>query len=191
MGDDGLAVELRQDGPIPLHVAFGCRPGELIALVGPSGAGKTTVLRAIAGLYRPRKSQVWCAGETWVDTTKGVFRQPYERRVGLVFQSYALFPHLTALGDVEAALAHLPRRQRKTRLVRSWRWFTLMSSETASPVHCREVSSRGLRSGEPLPATLKPFCSMSRSQLSIDLGVVSYEMNCRHSVPQSAYLLCF
>lgn len=108
----GLQVEMRQSASIPLDLAFECAPGELVALIGPSGAGKTTALRTIAGLYRPTHVRIACAGETWADTGTGIFLPPHERRVGLVFQSYALFPHLTACGNVEAALGHRPRAER-------------------------------------------------------------------------------
>lgn len=111
----GLEVLIRQDHPIPLDLAFACRPGELVALIGPSGAGKTTALRTIAGLYRPQEARVSCGGETWLDTVAGAFRGPHDRRVGMVFQAYALFPHLTALGNVEAALTHRPKRERDGR----------------------------------------------------------------------------
>ena len=100
----GLAVSLQQTGPIPLNVEFTCAPGELVALVGPSGAGKTTILRGIAGIYRPVVAQVRCGGEVWADSDAGIWRPPHLRRIGLVFQSYALFPHLTAVANVEAAL---------------------------------------------------------------------------------------
>lgn len=113
--DQALRVELRQAGPIALNLAFACAAGELVALVGPSGAGKTTTLRAIAGLYRARSARVVCAGETWVDTVAGVFQPPHERRIGLVFQSYALFPHLSASGNVEIALTDRPRAEREAR----------------------------------------------------------------------------
>jgi molybdate transport system ATP-binding protein len=72
-----------------------------VALVGPSGAGKSSVLQAIAGLVRPEAGRVARDGEIWVDTHRGIFRRPDERRVGLVFQEYALFPHLTVQGNVE------------------------------------------------------------------------------------------
>jgi molybdate transport system ATP-binding protein len=70
--------------------------GETLALVGPNGAGKSTCLAVVAGLLRPRTGRVVCAGEVWTDTASGVFVPPERRRVGLVFQDYALFPHLTA-----------------------------------------------------------------------------------------------
>ncbi|MFN3273973.1 MAG: molybdenum ABC transporter ATP-binding protein [Paracoccus sp. (in: a-proteobacteria)] len=107
-----LEVMMRADQPIPLDLAFRVGPGELLALVGPSGAGKTTVLRGIAGLWRPQAAQVRVAGATWLDTATGVALRPDQRRVGVVFQSYALFPHMTAAQNVAASLDHLPRAAR-------------------------------------------------------------------------------
>jgi molybdate transport system ATP-binding protein len=112
MPDPALAVELVQAAPVPLDARFECQAGELVALVGPSGSGKTTILRAIAGLIRPATGAVRCGGATWFDARTDV--PPQRRRVGLVFQHYALFPHLTAIGNVEVALGPtLPREIRR------------------------------------------------------------------------------
>ena len=73
---------------------------ETVALVGPSGAGKTTVLRAVAGLQRPEKGRIACDGDTWFDSEAGVDLPPDARSVGLVFQEYALFPHMTVRANV-------------------------------------------------------------------------------------------
>jgi molybdate transport system ATP-binding protein len=109
----GLSVRVMQDAPIPLAAGFACAPGEMLALVGPSGSGKSTILRTIAGLYRPQNGSVGVDGETWFDSKAGVWVPAHRRRAGLVFQSYALFPHLTALDNVTAALGHLSRRERR------------------------------------------------------------------------------
>jgi len=74
-----------------------------VALVGPSGAGKTSVLRAIAGLVRPPRGRIALGADVWLDTARRLFRKPDERRVGLVFQEYALFPHLTVRQNVAYA----------------------------------------------------------------------------------------
>jgi len=73
---------------------------ETVALVGPSGAGKSTVLRAVAGLVRAR-GRVTAGGEAWLDSDRGVDLPPEQRSVGMVFQEYALFPHLSVRGNVE------------------------------------------------------------------------------------------
>jgi ABC-type sulfate/molybdate transport systems ATPase subunit len=73
---------------------------ETVALAGPSGAGKTTVLRAIAGLLTPAAGRVALDGRPWFDAARGVDLAPERRSVGLVFQDYALFPHLTVAQNV-------------------------------------------------------------------------------------------
>jgi ABC-type sulfate/molybdate transport systems ATPase subunit len=73
---------------------------ETFALVGPSGAGKTTVLRAVAGLARPERGRVVLDGDVLFDADAGIALQPEERRVGFVFQDYALFPHMTVAQNV-------------------------------------------------------------------------------------------
>ncbi|HHZ08424.1 MAG TPA: molybdenum ABC transporter ATP-binding protein [Rhizobiales bacterium] len=99
-----LEVMARAVAPIPLDVAFRVEPGELLALVGHSGSGKTTILRTIAGLWRPEVARVAVDGVPWLDTGAGIFLPPHRRRVGLVFQNYALFPHMTASQNVMAAM---------------------------------------------------------------------------------------
>ncbi|MFN3655962.1 MAG: ABC transporter ATP-binding protein [Pseudolabrys sp.] len=113
MARSGLHVRLSQPAPIPLGAAFSCDEGELLALVGMSGSGKTTILRTIAGLYRPQRGEVACGDATWLDTERGIDLPPHQRRVGFVFQSFALFPHMTALGNVMAALGHRPSAERE------------------------------------------------------------------------------
>ncbi|MGA8486312.1 MAG: ATP-binding cassette domain-containing protein, partial [Gaiella sp.] len=74
--------------------------GATFALVGPSGAGKTTVLRTISGLLAPDAGRIAVAGETWLDTRRRIDLPPERRRVGYLFQEYALFPHLDVTGNV-------------------------------------------------------------------------------------------
>ena len=111
----GIEVEFAQLRPIALDARFNCAPGEILALAGPSGSGKTTVLRAIAGLYRPAEGRVRCGGTTWFDSAAGIDIPTMRRSVGLVFQSYALFPHLSAAQNVATALGHLPASARGAR----------------------------------------------------------------------------
>ncbi len=112
VAEPALSVALTQSGPIPLDVRFECAGRETLALVGPSGSGKTTILRAIAGLYRPQAATIRCNGAVWSDVNAGVFLPPHRRRVGMVFQHYALFPHMDALANVAAAMSHLPAGKR-------------------------------------------------------------------------------
>jgi molybdate transport system ATP-binding protein len=129
----GLEVELRQDAPIPLAASFACAPGEVLALVGPSGSGKSTILRAIAGAYRPRHGSVTVNGEAWFSGAGGVCLPPHRRAVGMVFQSYALFPHMTAQGNVVAAMGHLAPAERATRARRLLELVHLAGLEQRRP----------------------------------------------------------
>src|SRR6187551_504894 len=79
-------------------VSFRVGSGELVALLGPSGSGKTTLLRVIAGLEAPDAGTVSIGGRTVVGP--GVWVEPEARRVGMVFQDGALFPHLDVAGNV-------------------------------------------------------------------------------------------
>lgn len=112
---EGLHVELEQEVPIPLAASLSCAAGEVLALVGPSGSGKSTILRSIAGTYRPRSGQVRVGGEVWLSTAEGIDRPAHRRKVGMVFQNYALFPHMTALGNVMAAIGHVASGEREKR----------------------------------------------------------------------------
>jgi molybdate transport system ATP-binding protein len=100
-----------------LSVALEVEPGECLALVGPSGAGKTTVLRAIAGLQRPDRGRLRLGADVWLDTDAGVDLAPEERRCGYVFQDYALFPHLSAWRNVAFGLHGLERGERRRRAI--------------------------------------------------------------------------
>ena len=99
---------LRLDIHVPLRhfelgIALEVGDGETVALVGPSGAGKTTILRAIAGAVRPRQGYVTLGDRALFDSARRVDLPPEERGVGYVFQEYALFPHMTVRQNVAFA----------------------------------------------------------------------------------------
>ena len=99
---DGIHLPLRTfDLDLTLEV------GSTVALVGPSGSGKTSVLRVAAGLVRPQFGRVAVAEETWFDAKRGINLPPDRRRVGLVFQEYALFPHMSVRANIEYARKHV------------------------------------------------------------------------------------
>jgi molybdate transport system ATP-binding protein len=95
---DQIAVPLRT-----FQLELSLEVGSTVALVGPSGAGKSTVLNTIAGLLKPAAGRISCNDEIWFDGERRIFMPPERRRVGLVFQDYALFPHLTVRQNVEYA----------------------------------------------------------------------------------------
>ncbi|MDO9291210.1 MAG: ABC transporter ATP-binding protein, partial [Hydrogenophaga sp.] len=95
-------------------VAFGLRAGDIGVLIGPSGCGKTTLLRAVAGLERASSGSITLQGETVSD---GQHHMPAEqRRIGMVFQDYALFPHLDIARNVGFGIAKLSRNEREKRV---------------------------------------------------------------------------
>ncbi len=93
-----------------LRAAFMIEGRETAILWGPSGAGKTTVLNCIAGLADPDRGEIQVGGKTVFSAEKQVTIAPQQRKVGFVFQSFALFPHMTAKENVAFAM---PRGERK------------------------------------------------------------------------------
>jgi ABC-type Fe3+/spermidine/putrescine transport system ATPase subunit len=91
------------------------RPGEFVCLLGPSGCGKTTLLRCIAGLERPDAGCIATGERTVVDVARGLFVPPERRRLGMVFQHYALWPHMT----VRQNIAYPLRKQGVPRAARA------------------------------------------------------------------------
>jgi iron(III) transport system ATP-binding protein len=107
-GDDtGAPRVLALDG-----VTFDVQPGELFTLLGPSGCGKTTTLRSIAGLERPDSGTISIGGEALFDASRGIRVPANDRHLGMVFQSYAIWPHMTVFKNVAFPLEVLPRRSR-------------------------------------------------------------------------------
>jgi len=107
-----LHVKIEQKSPIPLQGELCCEPGQMVALIGPSGAGKTSLLRTIAGLLPMQSGHIRINHETWFDSQQKLNLPTLQRHVGLVFQHYALMPHLSALEDVALSLLQLPKNDR-------------------------------------------------------------------------------
>jgi iron(III) transport system ATP-binding protein len=96
------------------QVSFGLRAGDIGVLIGPSGCGKTTLLRAVAGLESVNTGRIKLGGE--LVSQAGTSVAPEARKVGMVFQDYALFPHLNVGRNVAFGIDHLPRAQRAARV---------------------------------------------------------------------------
>jgi len=104
------AVERRYDSAVALAgVTLDIRPGEVVCLLGPSGCGKTTLLRIASGIERPTAGRVLINGREVAGP--GVFVPPEQRNVGLMFQDFALFPHLSILDNVAFGLRSIPRAE--------------------------------------------------------------------------------
>jgi iron(III) transport system ATP-binding protein len=141
--------------------------GELVAVLGPSGCGKTTLLRTIAGFERPDAGSVVVADQ--VVAGPGRFVPPERRRIGMVFQDYALFPHLTVRSNVAFGLAARPRDERE-RLTR--RTLELVGLQHKADRYPHELSGGErqrvalARAMAPEPALVlldEPFSSLDAS----------------------------
>lgn len=105
-----------------LDVQLQCSQRQVV-LFGPSGAGKSLTLKAIAGLLRPHDGHVRLGGATLFDAAQGVYLPPQQRRLGYVFQDYALFPHLTVRQNIAFGLRRgwfNPRRREADPEVERW-----------------------------------------------------------------------
>ncbi len=102
-------------------------------LFGPSGAGKTTVLRCLAGLERPARGRISFAGETWFDGESRIMRPPQARAIGYLFQEYALFPHLTVARNITYSRTRIPGEDRNARLEDLLRLMRLKGLEGRRP----------------------------------------------------------
>lgn len=171
----GLCVRLQQsehDG-IPLDVTLDCPAGEVLSLVGPSGSGKSTVLRCIAGIASPRVGQVTVGGATWLDTEAGIALSARARSAGYVFQNYALFPHLSAQGNVEAAMQHVPSGGRAARARALLERVNLKGLEARMPAALSGGQQQRVAVARALardPAVLlldEPFSAVDRSTRQI------------------------
>lgn len=107
--NDGKLVHAIND------LSFDVHPGESVVLLGPSGCGKTTLLRCIAGLENPDGGEIEVNGRTVFSSEKGINLRPELRQLSMVFQSYALWPHMTILDNIAYPLMSLPRGERPSK----------------------------------------------------------------------------
>ncbi|MBC5763166.1 ABC transporter ATP-binding protein [Ramlibacter albus] len=127
-----LSVAYRgRERPAVEGVSLGLRAGDIGVLIGPSGCGKTTLLRAIAGLEPASEGEIRISGE--VVTGGGTHVAPEKRRIGMVFQDYALFPHLDVARNVAFGLDAWPRGKRAQRVAEVLELVGLAGSEKAMP----------------------------------------------------------
>jgi iron(III) transport system ATP-binding protein len=114
--EHGNAVHAAQD------VSFEVPAGKLFTLLGPSGCGKTTTLRSIAGLEKPREGEISVGGALIYSSKSGVFIPPNRRGLGMVFQSYAIWPHMTVFGNaafpLQVSKSKLSRREIEAKVMR-------------------------------------------------------------------------
>lgn len=120
MSHTSLIFNIHQSLPMKLECAGNCDAGDLLAIVGTSGAGKTSVLRVLAGLMKPESGRIQIGNEVWFDSKEDIFIPARDRHVGMVFQHYALMPHLDAIHNVALSLMHLPKHER---FIKAQQWL--------------------------------------------------------------------
>jgi molybdate transport system ATP-binding protein len=91
---------------IDLDISFSCLADELLVLIGPSGGGKTTIIRMLAGLETPEEGKIVFQDEVWFDSARRINLSPQKRSLGYVFQDYTLFPHLNLFDNAAFAAVH-------------------------------------------------------------------------------------
>ena len=117
--------------PAVHDVSFGLRAGDIGVLIGPSGCGKTTLLRAVAGLEAAAAGSIKISNQ--VVSSASVHLAPEQRRIGMVFQDYALFPHLDVRHNVGFGIHHLPKPERRARVAEVLALVGLEGSEARYP----------------------------------------------------------
>lgn len=167
---DPLIVDIQRRFPTGANVdarfATPIQAGAVVVLFGPSGAGKTTVVRAIAGLDRPDRGVIRFGRESWFDAASGLFVEPQARRVGYVFQDGALFPHLTVRANVEYGLGVLDTAERRARVASVLELFDLVELGERRPARLSGGEAQRValaRALAPCPRLLlldEPFASL-------------------------------
>lgn len=109
----------------------------ITVLLGSSGCGKTSVLRCLAGLERPQQGRITFGAEVWFDAERGIHLPPQQRRIGFVFQDYALFTHLSVADNIAHGLHALPTQERSARVEEMLQRFDLSAERDRRP---REIS---------------------------------------------------
>lgn len=187
-----LSLRHRFAGGAALDLAFEA-PGGVTALFGRSGAGKTSVIRAVAGLLAPDEARITLAGRVLTDTGAGIALPPHQRRVGYVFQEPRLFPHRSVLANILYGAPRGMRRAQRDRVVEmldigavlSRRPATLSGGEAQRVAIARAILSAPdiLLMDEPLAsldvarkAVILPFLERLRAEAGLPILYVSHDM---------------
>ena len=105
---------LKGNVPVLQHCSFCIENGEFFILLGPSGSGKSTLLNLIAGLEKPTKGTIRIKDKVVADSVQGIYCQPFNRNIAMVFQSYALYPHMNVQKNIAYPLTNLKPRISKS-----------------------------------------------------------------------------
>jgi ABC-type Fe3+/spermidine/putrescine transport system ATPase subunit len=156
--------------PAVTGVSFNVRRGEFVSILGPSGCGKTTLLRAIAGYVFPD------AGEIVLEGRPITYAMPQQRRIGMVFQTYALFPHMTVAQNVGFALAleRRPKAEIRTRVAEMLSLVRLDGYEARSPAQ--------LSGGQQQRVALARALAFSPKLLLLDEPLAALDLRLREAM---------
>lgn len=113
------------------NISLSLEAGKVLAVVGPSGGGKSTLLRILAGLEKPKSGELTINNQQMV--AKHIFINPEKRGVGMVFQDYALFPHMTVKKNIEFGMTHYSKSERKKRLIEVLKLVNMVGYEKRYP----------------------------------------------------------
>ena len=149
---DGVSLTLASAaGPVEIlrGVSLAIEPGEAVALLGPSGSGKSSLLMVLGGLERPTGGRVVVAGQDLGELDENALARLRRRHVGIVFQSFHLLPTMTALENVAVPLELAGRRDAAPRRARRWGGSGWPIASATIRGNCPAASSSGWRSPAP------------------------------------------
>lgn len=182
----GVRFAYPHGAPVCDQLSFGVEEGEIGCLLGPSGCGKTTMLRLIAGFERPQDGEIRVRGKLIADSTHST--PPEKRRIGVVFQDYALFPHLTVEKNIAFGLHGMASVAMSARIVEM---LSLVRLSAEAQKYPHEISGGQrqrvalARALAPQPALLlldEPFSNLD-VDLRESLGLEVRDLLRRLSIP--------
>ena len=169
-----IHVEIHKSfGDFSLDAAFSSER-KRIGILGASGCGKSMTLKSIAGIVKPDSGEIILDGRTLFSSAERRNEPPKKRRIGYLFQNYALFPNMSVLGNVEAGIRHLPREERTERAMQMLRKFSLEGLERRFPDE--------LSGGQQQRAALARIMACSPDAVLLDEPFSALDIFLRHQV---------
>ena len=165
--------------PVVRKLSFALAPGQIGCLLGPSGCGKTTVLRCIAGFEPVQGGEIALSDR--VVSRPGHELPPEQRGIGMVFQDYALFPHLTVARTSRSDSRDCPRRRPRDEPRRCWSSSASRMRPAPIRTSCRAACSSALRSRARLRPRRSSCCWTSHSRTSTSICASASRSKCGRS----------
>jgi molybdate transport system ATP-binding protein len=168
-----LSVDVSGSTPFAFDAVFDVDRGRTLALVGESGAGKSTILRCIAGLHKPERGRITCDGTTWFDSERRVFEQPHRRSVAVTFPNGALFGAMTVIENAAFGLRASGRSAREST------GRALEALDVTGVAHLAERRAHTLSSGEAQRVALARAIALRPAALLLDEPLSSVDVRAR------------